>query len=158
MLRTAGVKVSISAIALLFASFEVANARVRTSGGSAAVAAIQTLPRFDALITALQTPAAPPRPAKTSAVALPPGEGLETVKKLCSMCHGTDTFARQRHTRHKWNQIIDNMVSKGMEASDDDLEKMADYLGTNLGPDSPAPATGQPAAPHSAPKVDPQSR
>lgn len=152
---------STAATCLLIFSLETASAKERPNIGQAAPA-VHSLPRFDALLAALQNPPTKPHPAKTSLVALPPGDGLDTTKKLCSTCHGTDVFAKQRHTKEKWNQIIDNMVSKGMEASDDDLEKMASYLGANLGPDSPGPtpagqpAPSEPASGQPAPKASPQ--
>jgi cytochrome c5 len=98
--------------------------------------------------------ATPPGSSKSSAIVLPAGEGMELTKKLCSGCHGTDTFARQRHDRAQWNQILDNMMSKGMDASDDDLDKVATYLAAHFGPDAPAAtaATMLPAklSPHAA--------
>ncbi len=157
-----GIFRSMTATGLLLASIGTASAMERSAGPHAASLATHPLPRFAALLTFLQAPAPKPKPAKTSLVVLPPGEGHDTTKKLCSTCHGTDVFARQRHTKEKWNQILDNMVSKGMEASDDDLEKMADYLGAHLGPESPVPApSGQaaattPASGEPSPKAEPQ--
>ncbi|SEG67548.1 hypothetical protein SAMN05421819_4236 [Bryocella elongata] len=101
------------------------------------------------MLRALQTSpqASPPAGnSKTSAIALPDGDGMELTKKLCSGCHGTDVFARQRHDRAHWNQIIDNMMSKGMDASDDDLEKVATYLTAHFGEDA-QPATPPAATP-----------
>ena len=84
---------------------------------------------------------------KTSSIPLPDGDGKELTQKVCSTCHGTDIFAKQKHNLERWNQIIDNMTSKGMVASDDDLDKIAAYLSTYLGPDHPAGTQPDPSAP-----------
>jgi quinoprotein glucose dehydrogenase len=65
-------------------------------------------------------------------VPLPEGRGRDTTIHVCSTCHGTSMFARQRHTHGEWSSIIDNMVSKGMEAPDDELDEITDYLTLNL--------------------------
>ena len=67
-------------------------------------------------------------------VELPDGPGKEVTKRLCTKCHGANVWAQQRHTREKWSSIIDNMVSKGMEASDDELDQVNDYLATHFAP------------------------
>jgi len=76
---------------------------------------------------------------------LPEGKGKDTTKRVCGKCHSTNVFAQQRHTSKQWSSIIDNMVSKGMEASDDDLDEILDYLAANfpLVPkkDVPVPST-----------------
>jgi len=110
-----------------------------------------TVPRVLDLTPMLRALGANPQVApaasasKKSAIVLPEGEGMELTKKLCSGCHGTDVFARQRHDRAHWNQVIDNMMSKGMDASDDDLEKVTTYLTAHFGEE--APPTSPTAAP-----------
>ena len=76
-------------------------------------------------------------------IPLPGGDGKDTTRKVCGKCHSTDVWVKQRHTAEKWSQIIDNMTTKGMEASDDDLATVNDYLGKYLAPppkDAPSPA------------------
>jgi hypothetical protein len=79
------------------------------------------------LLAASQKPVQPDVP-------LPEGKGKEMTQKTCSTCHANNVWTGQHHTRDQWNQIIDNMVSKGMKASDDDLDTIADYLAANFGP------------------------
>jgi hypothetical protein len=77
-------------------------------------------------------------------IPLPDGDGKALTKKTCGNCHSTNVWINQRHTTQKWSQIIDNMVSKGLEASDDDLGTINDYLGKYLAPppkDAIPPAT-----------------
>jgi cytochrome c5 len=95
----------------------------------------------------------PGEPSRNSDVPLPDGDGKALTQKTCSGCHSTDVFARQRHDEEKWNQIIDNMTSKGLTASDDDLDKIAKYLATFLGPNSPPVPGAQDASPKTAPQT-----
>jgi hypothetical protein len=90
---------------------------------------------------AAQTPPNVPIPS----VALPDGKGKELAVKLCSTCHSTNIWANQHHTAEQWNSIIDLMVSRGMQASDDDIDTISGYLTANFGP-KPAetPATPPP--------------
>ncbi len=77
---------------------------------------------------------APDQSAPKDEIPLPEGTGKETTKRVCGNCHSTNIWVNQRHTPEKWSSIIDNMLSKGMEASDDDLAIVNDYLGKYLPP------------------------
>jgi hypothetical protein len=78
-------------------------------------------------------------------IPLPEGKGRDLTKKMCGTCHSNNVWAIQKHTSEKRSSIIDNMVSKGLEASDDDLATVNDYLAANFAPSAskdtaPAPA------------------
>ncbi len=77
-------------------------------------------------------------------IPLPEGAGKDLTKKTCGNCHSTNVWVTQRHTPEKWSSIIDNMVSKGLEASDDDLATINDYLGKNLAPPAKDPPPAKP--------------
>ncbi len=81
------------------------------------------------------------KPGAQAEPTLPEGKGKDVTQRVCSTCHGINVFADQRHTGEKWSSIIDNMVSKGLEASDEDLATINDYLATNLGPKKDTPAS-----------------
>jgi hypothetical protein len=76
---------------------------------------------------------------------LPEGKGKDLAMKYCTTCHAANVWASQHHTSDQWNSLIDNMVSKGLTASDDELATISDYLAANFGPlkkdAAPAPAT-----------------
>ena len=74
-------------------------------------------------------------------VKLPDGKGKDVTQRVCTTCHGVNVFAGQRHTKEKWSSIIDTMSSRGMDASDEDLATIDDYLATNLGPKKDDPAS-----------------
>jgi len=89
-------------------------------------------------IARLQTNAQAKKPSE-AIVPLPDGKGKEVAQRLCGTCHGTNVWVKQRHTPEKWSSIVDNMISKGLEASDDDLNTLTDYLSTYLAPPPDAP-------------------
>jgi cytochrome c5 len=81
---------------------------------------------------------------------LPDGKGKDTTKRVCSGCHSTNTFASLGYTREKWSSTLDSMTAKGMDASDDEISEILDYLAAHFPPppDKSAPAVpGNPPAP-----------
>ena len=93
---------------------------------------------------AIQAADAPPKPANP-ADALPAGDGRDLTVKICSQCHAVTTFSKQRNTKEKWDTVLDDMVTKGMNASDDDLTTVENYLTTYMlrpadAKDSPNPS------------------
>jgi mono/diheme cytochrome c family protein len=74
------------------------------------------------------------KPTGQAEVSLPEGKGKDVTQRVCTTCHGINVFAQQRHTGEKWSSIIDTMVSRGLEASDEDLATINNYLATYLAP------------------------
>ena len=74
-------------------------------------------------------------------IPLPDGKGKDTTKRVCSGCHSTITFASQAYAREKWSSVIDTMTAKGMDASEDEIAEILDYLTASfpLPPDKSAP-------------------
>ena len=64
---------------------------------------------------------------------LPPGPGRDTLVRVCGDCHGVDVFEGQRRTRAQWRKVVDDMVARGANASDDDTAAIMNYLATVLG-------------------------
>jgi type II secretory pathway component PulK len=62
----------------------------------------------------------------------PDRPGKKTVEKLCGSCHGLQIMAAMRKTKAAWRATVDEMVTKGMEASDADIEEAIAYLGRYL--------------------------
>ncbi len=65
---------------------------------------------------------------QTASDDLPAGKGREEVRKICTGCHDIGTAAGSRRTRIGWKQNVDDMISRGAEASDEDIEAVVDYL------------------------------
>ena len=143
------VGMAVSAAAVLFAAASWSSVKANTVANAQQPAGAYVLrPALTSLLPALQESSkSGGKPSKKSDIPLPDGPGKDLTQKSCSTCHGTDVFAKQRHDADKWGQILDNMTSKGMDVSDDDLTKITNYLVTYMGPSSGAPDAAQPTAP-----------
>ena len=93
--------------------------------------------------------------APDQAGALPEGKGKDLTQKDCSTCHATSVFTKQHHSRDQWRSVLDNMLDRGLDAPDSDLDIIADYLVANFGlvnSASQPPSPDAPAAPAPEPK------
>jgi cytochrome c5 len=106
---------------------------------------------------ALLQAAPPPAGSKPAGPdALPEGKGKDLAQKYCTTCHAANMWTKQHHNQDEWSSVIDNMVSKGLAASDDELDIITAYLAAHFGPVKTAPQAASPdAAPAPAP---PQAR
>ena len=98
-----------------------------TQSGHAKEPAHSAYPHF----LAIQAADNPPKPA-APANDLPAGDGRDTTVKLCSQCHAVTTFSHLRYTKDKWDSVLDDMIAKGLNASDDDMSTVEKYLTTYL--------------------------
>ena len=73
------------------------------------------------------------RRAGVFAAELPPGLGRDTLVRVCSDCHGVDLIEGQRRTRGQWKELVDDMVARGANATDDDTKAVINYLATAMG-------------------------
>jgi competence protein ComEA len=64
---------------------------------------------------------------------LPEGEGKALVERACTRCHGPTEITNARLNRERWNGMVDDMVSRGAEATDEELDKIVEYLAANFG-------------------------
>jgi competence ComEA-like helix-hairpin-helix protein len=71
-------------------------------------------------------------PAQT-AVKLPEGQGKELLDKVCSKCHELEGILRSRNTKERWSNIVDEMISRGADATDPEIEQIVGYLAKNFG-------------------------
>ena len=65
---------------------------------------------------------------------LPPGEGQAIVQQKCASCHALKVVTGKRASRQQWSTIVDQMVTRGADVSDDDIDPLLDYLAKNFGP------------------------
>ena len=76
-----------------------------------------------------------------NANALPPGKGKAIVERTCASCHAIKVVTTKRASKEQWSTIIDQMLSKGADLNDDEVEIVVDYLSKNFGASKdPAPA------------------
>ncbi len=86
-----------------------------------------------AFASLLLTGASPSR-AQQSANPLPPGEGRDLVAVACSQCHYLGTIAKIRDGAAGWRMYVSNMVLRGAQLTPAEVDKVVNYLATNLGP------------------------
>jgi competence protein ComEA len=76
----------------------------------------------------------------TGSPALPPGEGKAIVERMCSSCHALKVVTSKRASPEQWSQLVDQMVSRGAEGTDEEVQTVVEYLSKYFGLDSPPPA------------------
>jgi putative heme-binding domain-containing protein len=67
------------------------------------------------------------------AQSLPEGKGRTDFQRICSSCHSVAPATSQRMTRGEWTRVIDDMVSRGAQGTQDELNNVVTYLTTNFG-------------------------
>src|ERR1700726_4144555 len=77
-----------------------------------------------------------------SAQNLPPGDGQDIVQHQCAGCHALKVVTSKKASKQQWATIVDQMVSRGADVEDDDIEIVVQYLAKNFGP---APESAAPA-------------
>ena len=65
---------------------------------------------------------------------LPQGKGKAQFIQICSQCHGLEMATNQKNTADGWSAVVDDMVSRGAQGTDDDFELVVAYLGAHFGP------------------------
>lgn len=61
-------------------------------------------------------------------------ESKALLERACVKCHALAITTRQRNDKERWSAIVDDMVTRGAVLTDDEIEKIIDYLAKNLGP------------------------
>ncbi|MDE3198319.1 MAG: helix-hairpin-helix domain-containing protein [Acidobacteriota bacterium] len=64
---------------------------------------------------------------------LPEGPGKAVVEKMCTPCHGLENVVRARMTKERWGSVVDDMISRGAQGSDDEIDQVIGYLAANFG-------------------------
>src|SRR5215831_15727843 len=59
---------------------------------------------------------------------LPEGPGKETVQKICGNCHEIETVISSRRTKIGWQRMVEDMIGRGAEGSEDDMSAVVAYL------------------------------
>jgi putative heme-binding domain-containing protein len=85
---------------------------------------------------------------------LPDGKGKADFQRICSNCHSVSMATTQRMTQAEWMGVVNDMVSRGAQGTQDELNNVVTYLAANYGKDN-APAVNAPAAAAPAPAPAP---
>jgi len=64
---------------------------------------------------------------------LPEGKGKDAFLKMCSNCLELDRVTSARNSKKQWTYVVDDMVSRGAEGSDEDVNAVIGYLARNFG-------------------------
>ncbi len=65
------------------------------------------------------------------------------IQAKCFQCHTDTMFRDGRQDRRGWEAAIYRMVGRGGLWTSDEIKTMADYLGTEFGPDANPAAAKQ---------------
>jgi hypothetical protein len=60
--------------------------------------------------------------------ALPDGPGKAAFEKSCTTCHDAAQALNARRTRTEWERVVDDMVTRGANGTDEELEAITAYL------------------------------
>lgn len=72
--------------------------------------------------------------------ALPDGPGRSATERVCNSCHGPTKILRKRASRQRWTDIVDEMIRRGAEGTDEEYAEIIDYLAKNFPESSTAAA------------------
>jgi putative heme-binding domain-containing protein len=79
------------------------------------------------------------------AQSLPDGQGKAEFQRICGNCHSVSIATSQRMTQAQWTGVINDMVSRGAQGSQQDLDNVTTYLATHFGQGAPPAASALPA-------------
>ncbi len=65
---------------------------------------------------------------------LPQAKGKDVVERVCSVCHEPTAVSRFRKNKEGWQMVIDDMVTRGAEGTDQEFDTVIDYLAKSFGP------------------------
>ncbi len=78
--------------------------------------------------------AAPAKGPTAALTELPEAAGKDVVARVCTVCHGAETFLNSRMNSEEWGKVVADMVARGARGSDAEIRTVVDYLGKNLAP------------------------
>ncbi len=64
---------------------------------------------------------------------LPDGPGKTVVERMCTSCHGVDQFTGLRMTKQHWSATVADMLTRGAQGSDSDVDHVVSYLTEHFG-------------------------
>jgi competence ComEA-like helix-hairpin-helix protein len=64
---------------------------------------------------------------------LPEAAGKDVVRRMCVNCHGPEPITTAKYSKKRWREVVDNMVGRGAEGSDEDVAAVIGYLTRNFG-------------------------
>jgi competence ComEA-like helix-hairpin-helix protein len=68
---------------------------------------------------------------------LPEGKGKAEFERICSQCHAVTVATKLRMNEDGWTGVVNDMVSRGAQGTDDEFDRVVRYLTAHFGPDNP---------------------
>jgi competence protein ComEA len=68
---------------------------------------------------------------------IPDGTGKDAVIKVCGNCHGVEVAVSRRETKEGWNGIVDDMIQRGAQGTDDEFGDIVEYLSSHYSKSTP---------------------
>jgi competence protein ComEA len=75
--------------------------------------------------------------AQTEKPALPEGTGKAATVKICGNCHGVEIAVSRRETKEGWNGIVDDMIQRGAQGTDEEFGDIVEYLSVHYSKSTP---------------------
>ena len=91
-------------------------------------AAALLLPFATALVLGTSLAATTRGRGQDSHPSLPAGEGRDVMIRVCSTCHDPELAADQQFDEAGWKSLVDQMASKGAEATEPEFQQIVQYL------------------------------
>lgn len=82
---------------------------------------------------ALAATAAVAQQAPADHPALPDGPGKEQVTTACAGCHDLSVVTAKRYSAARWDEVVQQMISRGAPVDDKDYDAVVAYLVKNYG-------------------------
>ncbi len=67
---------------------------------------------------------------------LPAGEGQDIVRHQCGGCHALKVVTSKKATKRQWTALVDQMITRGAEIEDEDIDTVVQYLAKNFPPEA----------------------
>jgi len=93
--------------------------------------------------TASQAPGSTPPPQQAPGGSVSPqapgppapadDKNAATYTRVCSTCHDAQRILSNRRTKDQWSEVIDKMVERGAQGTDEDFAAVQDYLVSHYG-------------------------
>jgi competence ComEA-like helix-hairpin-helix protein len=82
------------------------------------------------IVVGAQQPAAPAPSQDQPAAAQPESDpkGAATFARVCSLCHDGARILSNRRSKSQWTEVIEKMMERGAQVSDEDFADVMDYL------------------------------
>ena len=90
--------------------------------------------KYPLVVAALGVALVSAAPARAQSAA--PGPGRDMIQAKCFQCHTDTMFRDGRQDRRAWEAAIYRMVGRGALWTSEEIKLMAEYLGTDFGPNA----------------------